>query len=801
MWLWWAALALAEPTVGGEVVPAAETEPPVLLEQASLHYPESALAEGVHGSVTVRVHVGESGAVQDVSFVEGPEVFRLEALRAGRKLVFAPATRDGQPVPALIDVYFHFAPPEHDHPEPVYEIVVGADGDRLDTHARETLDEAVLDQSSGESLADTVEGVAGVELAGGAADTAKPIIRGQVERRLLLLYDGIRHESQKWGPDHAPEIDPFSAGSVSVVKGAAGVRYGPDAIGGVILVEPPAMRTERGVGGKALLMGAANGRKGYAALRLDVTPTDDLSLRVEGNLARSADRLAPDYVLGNTASRLLNLGAAAEWRPGSSVIKVAWRRYDLAAGIFYGITNSTPEDFGNQLERPLLADAWTSTYAIDRPRQSVTHDLFSARFEGHLGSYGDVAVTYAAQINHRQEFEQVRDTVEGPQYDFVLRTHSVDAAFTQHTHAFGHAAAEGGGGVQVSFQENVYRGLPLVPNYRSLSAGAHVWERLSFDHTAIEGGLRYDRVGRTAYLTESTWERHDRRGTLDGVSCTFVGEVAHCPRGFDMASASLGGLWQAVPDVVDVKLDLSTASRVPNTDEQWLNGSAPSFPVYALGTPDLSPETTWGVSPTVGLSLPWLDAEVGAYANLVQNYVLFAPERTEDGQLAFDTTIRGTFPRYRFDPVDALFYGADGRVDLAPQGLLGLTLSGSLVRAQELASGEHLIGIVGDRGRITGHLRPPDAGPMLDPWVDVSLSAIGKQARVDPALDFAPPPDGALLLGAALGVSVPTRAVDLDFGLEAVNLTNTRYREYTSLLRYYADMPGRDVRLRVGATF
>ena len=30
------------------------------------------------------------------------------------------------------------------------------------------------------------------------ANAAKPIIRGQQERRLLLLYDGVRHESQKW---------------------------------------------------------------------------------------------------------------------------------------------------------------------------------------------------------------------------------------------------------------------------------------------------------------------------------------------------------------------------------------------------------------------------------------------------------------------------------------------------------------------------------------------------------------------------------------------------------------------------
>ena len=38
------------------------------------------------------------------------------------------------------------------------------------------------------------------------------------------------------GVDHATEIDPFSAGAIRIVRGAAGTRFGPDAIGGVIIV-------------------------------------------------------------------------------------------------------------------------------------------------------------------------------------------------------------------------------------------------------------------------------------------------------------------------------------------------------------------------------------------------------------------------------------------------------------------------------------------------------------------------------------------------------------------------------------
>ena len=174
----------------------------------------------------------------EVRFEAGPEVFRQAALDAAHRLSFAPATRDGRPVPATTRVRFHFAPPVD--AVPLIEITVHTtDPDLADTRARTTLDAAALERAAGDDLAETVAAVPGVRLAGGTSDAAKPIIRGQHERRLLVLYDGVRHESQKWGPDHATEIDPFAAGTISVIRGAAGARYGPDALGGVILVEPP----------------------------------------------------------------------------------------------------------------------------------------------------------------------------------------------------------------------------------------------------------------------------------------------------------------------------------------------------------------------------------------------------------------------------------------------------------------------------------------------------------------------------------------------------------------------------------
>jgi iron complex outermembrane recepter protein len=775
-----------------------------LERKATLSYPDEALVDGLHGDVTVLVDVDVTGAVTAVRVEAGDSVFHEAAIEAGFTLGFAPAQRGGEPVASTVRVFFHFAPPLPDlsDDEPIEVVLVHADDpDVEDTHARTTLDEATLERSAGDDLAETIAQVPGVTLARGNTDAAKPIIRGQQERRLLVLNDGIRHESQKWGPDHATEIDPFSAGEISVVRGAAGARYGPDAIGGVVLVRPPPMRTTYGVGGKAVLAYATNGRRPYGALRLDVVPTKDerLTLRAEGNVARGASLSTPTYVLGNTASEQWNLGLSAQYRWDAGSLRVGWHHYDYRAGVFYGVQNSTPADFQAQLasDRPTTADLWSTTYTIDRPYQDVTHDLLSVH-ASHGGDWGVVEAIYAFQLNRRQEFEQVRASIEGPQFDFTLRTHTVDLTYDHPRVRLGPAALAGKVGVQGVFQENLFRGVSLLPNYRGFAGGVFGVERLSFDRVDLEVGARYDHLARGAFLGRQDLEKHLRRDTLTEGECTATASGGgRCPGVYDAGTLSIGGLVHVVPQALDLKLDLSSASRFPNVDELYLIGSAPSFPVYALGNPNLGVETSWSASSTLGLRLPWVSAEVSGFGSWIDRYIYFSPDRNPDGSLHYDVTIRGTWPTYGYQPIDAVVYGVDGGAQLGPEFLVGLDVRGAMVRAQRADTGEHLIGTPPDHLSVTGAVRPRIRGPVQDIELAVTTDLVARQSRTDPTADFAPAPDGVVLLGASARAEVDLGSRSLRVGLEGRNLLNQSYREYTSLLRYYADQPGRDLRLRI----
>ena len=199
--------------------------------------------------------------------------------------------------------------------EQIDDLVVEAPApSRSEADAGTTLDGDALDRTRGRNLADSIAKIPGVTvLRTGAGGMGKPIIRGQDERRNLILFDRVRHAGQKWGLDHAPEIDPFSAGHITVIKGTSAIRWGPDAIGGVVLVDPVPLRTTPGVSGRAHLVGVSNGKRGAVAVAIDGAHrrAPGLVWRIEGNVTRGAATITPLYPLDNTGT--------AQWNAGTTV--------------------------------------------------------------------------------------------------------------------------------------------------------------------------------------------------------------------------------------------------------------------------------------------------------------------------------------------------------------------------------------------------------------------------------------------------------------------------------------------------
>ena len=132
----------------------------------------------------------------------------------------------------------------------------------ISTNAKSELKGIPLFQTAGQTLSGSLQNIPGINAIQTGPTISKPVIHGLHSNRILILNNGVRQEGQQWGTEHAPEIDPFIANRVTIIKGAASVRYGSDAISGVILVEPAILAPDKPLEGEVNLVAGTNGQMG-----------------------------------------------------------------------------------------------------------------------------------------------------------------------------------------------------------------------------------------------------------------------------------------------------------------------------------------------------------------------------------------------------------------------------------------------------------------------------------------------------------------------------------------------------------
>ncbi|HET8883074.1 MAG TPA: TonB-dependent receptor, partial [Solimonas sp.] len=99
----------------------------------------------------------------------------------------------------------------------------------------DSVDSEQILRSGGANLADALADVPGVTGTSFASGASRPVIRGFDANRVRVLEDGIgSFDVSDVGPDHGVPIDPLSAQRIEVVRGAGTLRYGSQAIGGVV---------------------------------------------------------------------------------------------------------------------------------------------------------------------------------------------------------------------------------------------------------------------------------------------------------------------------------------------------------------------------------------------------------------------------------------------------------------------------------------------------------------------------------------------------------------------------------------
>ncbi|HEX5820055.1 MAG TPA: TonB-dependent receptor [Gemmatimonadales bacterium] len=641
------------------------------------------------------------------------------------------------------------------------------------------LDQGDLEAMRGQTLGETLEQLPGVAVIQYGPGVAKPVIRGLNSTRILVMNSGVRLEDQQWGAEHAPEIDTFEADAISVVRGTGAVLYGPDALGGVLLVERPPVPSTPGVRGSFAvnffsnnLQGAFSGSLEGGNLRLPLIGA--MGWRVRLTARKAGDARTPDYYLPNTGFQELNgsiaLGVARGW--GTS--ELLYSRFSTELGVYSGAHVGNLDDLMRAMETPRTSEEFS--YDIGRPDQEVSHDLVRWKTVLALPNAQSVEITAGSQFNWRREYDnngplRFRDI---PAFDLRLTTASLDARW----HHAPIGRMRGTVGATGLYQWNYTNGKGfLIPEYTLGSVAAFAQEELVLGRWAFSGGARFDYVDQhTVAYSDAGIVSPDTRRSWSDVAASLG------------ASYLLGRDWS-------LALRAARGWRAPNVNERFAQGVHHGSAQYERGDSSLTPERKLGPELSLRHAGRRVQLELSAWTSRIDGFIYLEPTAPVQ-------TIRGAFPGYRYAQTDATMRGLEALASWNATSHVSLVAAGSLVRGTDRATGNALFDLPADRltlsARYTGGARRA-----FHQWhVEVGTLLVREQDQVPPNTIYSLPTDGYALFNLEAGLTeLHFGGLALDAVLAVRNVFDTRYRDYLSRYRLFVDDPGRDVVVRITLPF
>lgn len=651
-----------------------------------------------------------------------------------------------------------------------------------DTRTHWQLSQQNIRENMGKDLAQQLAQIPGVSVLKTGSTINKPIINGLYGSRIILLNNGVKHESQQWGNDHAPEIDPFFFKQVSVVKNADAVRYGAEAMGGIVQLEPLPFDSTA-FAGQINVIGNTNGRGGILNALLE-GHINKLHYRGSITAGKSGNVKTPSYYLGNTGKEDIHANLQLAYRLKQWNLDFRLSQFNSNVGLFTGAHIGSIDDILVRIAQEEPFESYDFSYNIQSPRQHVSHQLAKLSAVKQIDENRKLAFKYSYQQNNRKEFDLRRIAADNvPMANLRLHTQQLEAIYNQLGAQIGIS-----GTIQVNNNIAGTGTTPLIPNFDNYSAGIFIKNRHEFGKSVIEYGARYD----YKYFDVAGYRYDPNAIDQAGIIGTYLlKDTKH----FHNISGALG--WtQRFNNNLRLNSNAALAWRAPNANELYADGIHHGTGTYEIGNINLHAER--GIKWTSSLEGRWnfLNFQLDAYAQYIDNYIYSNPAVDSVRQ-----TIRGTFPVFQYKQTDAIFYGIDAQVNCELSKHFSYSIHTSWVQAKDISQERYLPYIPAFRvGQyLTYHITSPQTS---NSYVKVEHQFVGKQHRYEVGSDFVAPPSAYHLVNftahTLLFSSLKTKTSAV---LQIDNLFNTKYRDYLDRMRYYSHALGRNISLKLQYSF
>lgn len=497
------------------------------------------------------------------------------------------------------------------------------------------------------TLGETVRYMPGVSASYFGPGASRPILRGLGGSRVQMLIDHVEvFDASAASNDHAVAVDTLGVEKIEILRGPATLRYGPNAVGGVVntvenrvprsLVDGPVTGSvelrgssvDGGFGGAAVLSGNIEKvvwrLKGYGFSAGDVSIpgfAESEQLREAEEAAGEEDEEEDAFGrIPNSQVEYAGFSAGASFVDDDFYLGLALSDFRTNYGVVFheaaGHEHSHGEIAPGEEEPPVTIelDSWSLDFAggvtdVIEGIHSVDARLRLTDYE-HSENEGDFVAT----------------TFQNRAYD--LRIEAVHERF---------GLLEGAFGFQSTFSDFKVSGEEgFLPNTYNARNSFFVIEEIDLAPVTLELGGRFDYA------------------SVESGGGAQFGEARK--RTFPLGSASAGAVYEFLEAQI-LSLDASWSMRPPNYEELFANGLHVASGFFEVGDPNLDSENAVGLNLGYTGQFSIVDWTVNAFYDRFWDYIFLQGTDDEIDEIQVG----------RFIATDAEFAG--GELELAVHAL------------------------------------------------------------------------------------------------------------------------------------
>lgn len=635
----------------------------------------------------------------------------------------------------------------------VAEVVVTAspiagDPDRFATIVDQVDRDEVL-AAGGANLADALRDTPGVSGTGFASGASRPVIRGMDAQRVKIVENGqSSSDVSDVGPDHGVPIDPLAAQDVEIVRGAATLRYGSQAIGGVVnaINNRVPMRPVAGVDGEVSAAYNSVSSAGEGSILLDAG-AGPFAVHFDAFGRRASDYDTP---LGRQDNSFFRGGG-----------------YSGGASYFFGAESDSRVG--------LSATHYQTTYGIPGDDTFIR----MRQDKGVFGTALDLDFGALQTFNLDVSYADYSHSEIDPAGSVVLSTFNNKEWDARAEAVFGQVGPLSAVAMGIQLQQRDFAGLGEAADYllptETRSEAGFIFVEAPIGALQFQAAVRVERVSISG--TPASGVPTDLTFTPVSVSAGFT---------FDLTGA------------VRLGFTATSAARAPAQTELFALGPHDGPKTFETGDPALTLERANSLEATVRYrfgSRGRIDASL--WVSRFDGYIYGAlTGRTCDETGACELAGPEPLKELNYSQRDAAFWGYElkGALPLASAwgGDLSLTVLADYVRATFSAGGGDVPRI--QPGRIGGGLS------WTSDRFDASFLALAVSPQNRVGLGDTPTP-GYTSVDAQIAWRPFGGSRRLQVLLVGHNLADQTVRNATALNKNDVVMPGRDLRLVVMSRF